>query len=79
MMMKHIDVPESDFEAYIPFGEIIDDDNQEDPKFTIIITPKKLLERVSIDKLFQVDATYCLVWQVKISYFTTTMRYFYLP
>ena len=79
MMMKHIDIPESDLEAYIPFGEIIDDDNQEDPKFTIIITTKKLLERVSIDKLFQVDATYCLVWQVKISYFTTTMRYFYLP
>ena len=69
LVLKNLEIPESDIEAYIPFSEIIDDDEKEDPKFTIIITTKKLMERVSSDKLFQVDATYRLVWQVKISHF----------
>ena len=30
---QHLDVPESELEAFIPFSEVLDDDEEEDPRF----------------------------------------------
>ena len=32
---QHLDVPESELEAFIPFSEVLDDE-EEDPRFTVI-------------------------------------------
>ena len=61
---QHLDVPQSDLEAYIPFSEVLDEDDEVEPRFIVIITAKKLLDRMSSDRVLQVDATYRLVWQV---------------
>ena len=58
---QHLETPESEVEAFIPFYEVLDEDDDEDPRFTVIMTSKKLLARISSDRVFQVDATYRLL------------------
>ena len=66
MVGQHLDVPQSDLEAQIPFFEVLDEEDDEEPRFTVIITAKKLMDRLDSDRVLQVDATYRLVWQVII-------------
>ena len=49
-------------EAYIAYHEVLDEEEDEEPRFTVIWTSKKLLARTS-NNLTQDDATYRLVWQ----------------
>ena len=60
---EYLDVPDSDIEAFVPFYEIEDDDMFEEPRFTVIFTSQKLLKRINSDFVFQLDATYRLMWQ----------------
>ena len=46
------------------FFDVQDEDDNVDPRFTIIWTTKKLLKRSNND-FHQDDATYRLVWQAK--------------
>ena len=57
-----LDIPEDENEAYIASHEVLDENEAEDPRFFIIWTTKRLLQRTSSD-LTQNDATYRLVWQ----------------
>jgi hypothetical protein len=59
---EKLEVPEDDTDAYIAFHEVLDENEDEEPRFTIIWTSKRLLERTS-SQLTQDDATYRLVWQ----------------
>ena len=54
---EKLDIPENSTESYIAFHEVLDDDDDKEPRFTIIWTSKKLLKRVS-ESLTQDDATY---------------------
>ena len=46
----HLETPESEIEAFIPFYEVLDEEDNEDPRFTVIMTSKKLLARISSDR-----------------------------
>ena len=60
-----MEVPEeSDLDSYVSFFDVQDEDDNVDPRFTIIWTTKKLLKRSNND-FHQDDATYRLVWQAK--------------
>ena len=54
---EKLEVPEDDISSYIAYHEVNDEDDAEEPRFSIIWTSKKLLKRVSAD-LTQDDATY---------------------
>ena len=51
-MSKRLETPESDVEALISFHEILDEDDLEDPRFTVIFTTKKLVAQIN-DKVSQ--------------------------
>jgi hypothetical protein len=59
---EKLEVPEDADEAYIAYHEVLDENEDEEPRFTIIWTSKNLLKRTS-SQLTQDDATYRLVWQ----------------
>ena len=48
---------------YIPHQEIDDEDDEDDPRFSIIFTSRKLLQRHEGNMLHQIDATYRINWQ----------------
>ena len=54
---QHLAVPEDDCEGYIAYYNVDDEHEDDDPRFTIIWTSKKLLSRIKED-LTQDDATY---------------------
>ena len=60
---ENLEIPVDDTDAYIAFHEVLDENEDEEPRFTIIWTSKTLLGRTS-SELTQDDATYRLVWQV---------------
>ena len=59
---EKLEIPEDEMEAYIAYHEVLDEEEDEEPRFTVIWTSKKLLARTS-NNLTQDDATYRLVWQ----------------
>ena len=60
---EKLDIPENSTDSYIAFHEVLDDDDDKEPRFTIIWTSKKLLKRVS-ESLTQDDATYRYVCHI---------------
>ena len=54
---ENLDIPEEHTEAYTAFHEVLDENEDEEPRFTIIWTSKTLLGRTS-SELTQDDATY---------------------
>ena len=61
---ENIDIPEDEDEAYIAFHEVIDENEKEEPRFSVIWTSKRMLTRTN-EHMTQDDATYRLVWQGK--------------
>ena len=59
---EYLEEPESDLEAWIPFHDIQDSDPSKDPRFTVIFSSKKNLEKLKSSRLLQTDATYRLNW-----------------
>lgn len=57
MIQQKLTIPEDELESYIAFHEVIDDEDDQEPKFNIIWTSKKLLARVG-KEMTQDDATY---------------------
>ena len=57
-----LETPESKMEAFVPFHEIEDSNDDEDPRFTIIFTTTKNMEKMRSDRVLQTDATYRLNW-----------------
>ena len=54
---EFLEEPESDLEAFVPYHEIVDDDETSDPRFTIIFTTKKNLGKLKSERVLQTDAT----------------------
>ena len=59
---ESIDLPDDETDAYIAFNEVIDENEKEEPRFSVIWTSGKMLKRTS-NLMTQDDATYRLVWQ----------------
>ena len=57
-----LETPESKMEAFVPFHNIEDSNDDEDPRFTIIFTTTKNMEKMRSDRVLQTDATYRLNW-----------------
>ena len=57
MVQQKLTIPEDELESYIAFEEILDEEDDQEPKFNIIWTSKKLLARVG-NQMTQDDATY---------------------
>ena len=53
---------ESKMEAFVPFHKIEDTNDDEDPRFTIIFTTTKNMEKMKSDRVLQPDARYRLNW-----------------
>ena len=58
----NLNIPENDNEPYIAFHEVLDENELEEPRFTVIWTSKKMMKRAS-NEMTQDDATYRLTWQ----------------
>ena len=59
---EYLEKPANDIDAFVPYHEIEDDDESNDPRFTIIFTSKKNLGKLKSDRVLQTDATYRLNW-----------------
>ena len=57
-----LETPESKMEAFVPFHEIEDSNDDEDPRFTTIFTTTRNMEKMRSDRVLQTDATYRLNW-----------------
>ena len=61
---ENIDIPEDEDQAYIAFHDVIDENEKDEPRFSVIWTSKRMLARTN-EHMTQDDATYRLVWQGK--------------
>ena len=59
---EYVNEPVSDIEAFVAFHEIDDKNIHSDPRFTIIMTSRKNMEKMKSDRVLQTDATYRLNW-----------------
>lgn len=59
---SNLNVPENEVEGHVVHHHIDDEKENEEPRFTIIFSTKKNLQRMSSDRLLQTDATYRLNW-----------------
>ena len=59
---EYLGEPSSDLQAYIPFHDINDEDDNKEPRFTIVFTSKKNMGKLKSDRVLQTDATYRLGW-----------------
>ena len=50
---ENLEIPEDDTEAYIAFYEVLDENEDEEPRFTIIWTSKTLLGRTLVLNLLR--------------------------
>ena len=57
-----LEEPEDEHEAFVAYFDVKDEDETEDPRFTVIWTTKNLMKRVN-NEFIQDDATYRLTWQ----------------
>ena len=62
---EYKDVPDDENKAYIAVSNVIDEDENKEPRFHKLWTSKNLKKRID-KKLTQDDATYRLLWQGKI-------------
>ena len=56
------EAPASDIEAFVPFCDIEDHNDKEDPRVSIIFTTKRNMEKMKDERVIQTDATYRLLW-----------------
>ena len=61
---EYLEEPESELQAFVPYHEIVDDDESSDPRFTIIFTTQKNLGKLKSERVLQTDATYRLNWNL---------------
>ena len=54
--------PEKEIEAFVPFSDIDDTDISKEPRFTVVFSTKKNLEKLKVNTVLQTDATYRLNW-----------------
>ena len=59
---EYLKEPETDSEPFVPYYEIEDSDPSKDPRFTVIFSSKKNLEKLKAGGVLQTDATYRLNW-----------------
>ena len=59
---EKLEIPFDNTDSYIAYHHVDDEQEENEPHFSIIWTSKKLLARIS-DELTQDDATYRLTWQ----------------
>ena len=60
---KYLGEPQTDIEAFVPFYEIEDEDDDKDPRFIVLFSSQKNLKKLTSDRVLQTDATYRLNWQ----------------
>ena len=58
----NLEVPENDIDGYIVYNDIDDENEEEEPRFTIIFSTKKNLSKMKSERVLQTDATYRLNW-----------------
>ena len=58
----HLQVPDSDIESYVVHKHIDDENEDDQPRFTIIFSTKKNIEKMKSKNMVQTDATYRLNW-----------------
>lgn len=60
---EYLGEPKTDLEAFVPFYEIDDEQDDKEPRFIILFSSKKNLKKLTSDRVLQTDATYRLNWQ----------------
>ena len=63
---QHDTEPDNDLEAYIPYSEIHDEDKDEETKFIVIFATKRTLSFLNQGDTLHIDATYRLVYILKL-------------
>ena len=59
---QHDKIPEDELEGYVCYSYIDDENEENDPRFTIIFSTKKNIGKLRSDRILQTDATYRLNW-----------------
>ena len=57
-----LEVADSEVEGFVPYWEVIDDKEGEEPRFCVVFTTKKNQGKIGCNGLLQNDATYRLNW-----------------
>ena len=61
-MSEHLDVPETEVVGYIPHWEILDENENEEPRFCIVFSTAMNQKKLQCSTVLQTDATYRLNW-----------------
>ena len=61
-MSANLEVPEDDVKGYVVYSNIDDENEDEEPRFTIIFSTNKNLGKLRSERVLQTDATYRLNW-----------------
>ena len=61
-MSANLEVPEDDVQGYVVHSHIDDENEDEEPRFTIIFSTNKNLGKLRSERVLQTDATYRLNW-----------------
>lgn len=59
---EHLDVPETEVVGYIPHWEILDENENEEPRFCIVFSTAMNQKKLQCSTVLQTDATYRLNW-----------------
>ena len=59
---EHLKVPEDDVQGFVVHSSIEDENEEEEPRFTVIFSTTKNLGKLKSERLLQTDATYRLNW-----------------
>ena len=57
-----LEVPESEVKGFVPYWDIIDETDEEDPRFCVVFSTLKNQAKLGSNGLLQTDATYRLNW-----------------
>ena len=57
-----LEVPDSEVDGFIPYWEVIDDKENEEPRFCVVFTTPKNQQKIGCNQLLQNDTTYRLLW-----------------
>ena len=61
-LAEFLDEPASELEAFVPYHDIEDVDDNKEPCFNIIFSTRKNLGKLRSNRVLQTDATYRLNW-----------------
>ena len=59
---QYLEVPENDIESYVAHAKIEDENNEEEVRFVIIFTTKRILRYLKNSNNIHLDCTYRLNW-----------------